>query len=219
MNHKTWIAEARQIAAQCWCDEGTKNTVMDPVLAEAVALRIASWMHTAAQAENNTQYYRDLLVRAGKAIGAAAYTADDGGRHEDVLVAKVPELVEALSKQGFIQSFTELAHLAHENSRSKGFWALIDSFEEHPQFNGLEVIWKLSRIALMHSEGSEALEGIRKNLPDDHLPHRSMEVTELADLVIRILDYAGGYELPLAEVILEKMAYNTHRPFMHGGKG
>lgn len=118
----------------------------------------------------------------------------------------------------FVRSFNEMARIAHANSRNKGFWDLIDSLKDHPRFAEIEVIWKLSRHDLIHSETSEATEGVRKGLADDHLPHRSMEVTELADTVIRILDYAGAYNLPLGEVILEKMAYNTQRPFMHGNK-
>jgi NTP pyrophosphatase (non-canonical NTP hydrolase) len=107
----------------------------------------------------------------------------------------------------FVRCFTEMARLAHANSAGHGFWNVTD-----PK----GVIFRLSRIALIHSELSECLEGIRKGLADDHLPHRSMEVAELADTVIRIFDYAGGYDLPLAEVILEKMAYNSRRPHMHG---
>ena len=52
----------------------------------------------------------------------------------------------------------------------------------------------------------------------DHLPDRKMEVAELADILIRVFDYAGGHNLPLAEVVLEKMAFNAGRPFMHGDK-
>jgi hypothetical protein len=110
---------------------------------------------------------------------------------------------------------TAVMELAHENSRSHGFW---DWYEAHKHEPESVIIWKLSRIALIHSEPSECLEGIRKSLPDDHLPHRSMEVSELADTVIRILDYCGGHGLPLGKVILEKMAYNANRPFMHGDK-
>lgn len=120
--------------------------------------------------------------------------------------------------EAFINSFAVLAAHAHANARAKGFWSLIDELKTHPRFAEIEVIWKLSRAALKHSELSEGVEGIRKNLPDDHLPHRSMEVCELADVLIRILDYAGAYNLPIAEVVLEKMAYNTTRPFMHGDK-
>lgn len=70
---------------------------------------------------------------------------------------------------------------------------------------------KLELIALMHSELSEALEGIRKDLMDDKLPHRKMEEVELADTVIRIMDYCGLYELDLAGAIMEKLAYNRQR--------
>ena len=88
--------EARQLAAQCWCDPETADRVMDSQLAEAVAKRIAAWMDTAAQAQRNADYYRGLVVRCGNAIGDAARMAADGSKSEDVLCAKVPELVEAL---------------------------------------------------------------------------------------------------------------------------
>jgi len=91
-----WIEEARQIAAQCWCDLETENTEMDVALAEAVAKRIAFWMETAAQNERNIDYYRGLVERIGKDIGREAYVQDDGGISEDVLCAKVPELVKAI---------------------------------------------------------------------------------------------------------------------------
>jgi hypothetical protein len=66
-------------------------------------------------------------------------------------------------------------------------------------------------IALMHSELSETLEGVRKGLPDDHLPHRSAEEVELVDTLIRIFDYAGGFGLDLQGAYEEKMAYNARR--------
>lgn len=70
---------------------------------------------------------------------------------------------------------------------------------------------KGERIALMHSELSEALEGIRKGLMDDKLPHRKMEEVELADTIIRILDYAGFYGFDLGGAIIEKLEYNAKR--------
>ena len=93
---KPWMSEARQIAAQCWCDPETSGTPMDGHLAEAVAKRIQAWMETSAQNQRNADYYRSLVVRCGRAMGEQAYIADDGGKHEDVLCAKVPELVEGL---------------------------------------------------------------------------------------------------------------------------
>lgn len=93
-----WIEEARQIAGQCWCDKETENKEMDVVLGEAFAKRLALWMETAAQNQRNADYYRGLVIRCGKSIGREAYIQDDGGVSEDVLCAKVPELVEKLCK-------------------------------------------------------------------------------------------------------------------------
>ena len=66
-------------------------------------------------------------------------------------------------------------------------------------------------LALIHSEISECLEGVRKDLMDDKLPHRKMEEVELVDAMIRIFDYAGGFGLDLQGAFEEKMAYNAHR--------
>lgn len=66
-------------------------------------------------------------------------------------------------------------------------------------------------IALIHSEISEALEGIRKNLNDDHLTSRKMVEVELADAVIRIMDYAGSRGLDVAGALVEKLEYNLNR--------
>jgi hypothetical protein len=90
-----------------------------------------------------------------------------------------------------------------------GFW------EENPNFG--------EKIALIHSELSEALEKHRKHLgkgledpPDEHCPCFSGIAVELADAVIRILDLAGKMNLPLAEAIVAKSAFNHTRPKKHG---
>lgn len=66
-------------------------------------------------------------------------------------------------------------------------------------------------LCLIHSEISEAMEGHRKNLMDDKLPHRKMLEVELADAMIRIFDLAGAHGMDLGGAIVEKLAYNSTR--------
>ena len=78
-------------------------------------------------------------------------------------------------------------------------------------------------IALMHSELSEALEELRSS---GSVAHKYINnagkpegfVIELADCVIRIMDFCGKHGLDLQEAVLVKMQFNETRPFRHGGK-
>lgn len=70
---------------------------------------------------------------------------------------------------------------------------------------------KAEMICLMHSELSEAMEGERKNLMDDHLPNRPMAEVEMADAVIRIMDYCGRWGYDIGGAIFEKLSYNANR--------
>lgn len=79
------------------------------------------------------------------------------------------------------------------------------------------------KLCLAHSEISEAMEGHRKGLKDDKLPHRDMLEVELADAVIRIAGLAGALSLDLGGAIAEKMAYNAvrldHKPEARAAAG
>lgn len=98
-----------------------------------------------------------------------------------------------------------LVHMVHDEwAVPKGWWTDLATMQPKDRNVG-------ELLCLVHSEISEALEGYRKNLPDDHLPEfKSIEV-ELADAMIRILDMAGGLKLRLAEAFVAKMDYNRHR--------
>lgn len=52
-------------------------------------------------------------------------------------------------------------------------------------------------LMLTISEVSEAMEGERKSLMDDKLPHRKMAEVEMADVVIRLIDLAENKDLNL----------------------
>jgi NTP pyrophosphatase (non-canonical NTP hydrolase) len=66
-------------------------------------------------------------------------------------------------------------------------------------------------LCLIHSEISEGMEGYRKGLQDDKLPHRKMIEVELADAMIRIGDLACYLGLDLGGAVVEKMAFNATR--------
>lgn len=66
-------------------------------------------------------------------------------------------------------------------------------------------------LMLVTSELAEAMEGHRKSLPDDKLPHRSMFEVEIADAMIRLFDIAGGLGLDLGAAFEEKLAFNAVR--------
>lgn len=67
-------------------------------------------------------------------------------------------------------------------------------------------------LALMHSEISEGLEAHRKTLPSEHLPGFTGEEEEMADLLIRLMDYAGYRRLRLGLAYTAKRAFNDVRP-------
>lgn len=66
-------------------------------------------------------------------------------------------------------------------------------------------------LCLIHSEVSEMLEGVRKGKMDDHLPDRTAEEVEAADVLIRLLDYCCFRRLDLGGAVLAKLAYNATR--------
>jgi len=80
----------------------------------------------------------------------------------------------------------------------------------------------IEALALVGCEVSEAIEEVRKNTNpiyytgDDYKPEG--ELIELADVVIRILDYCEYKKYDLIEAMSIKHVYNKQRPYRHGGK-
>lgn len=106
-----------------------------------------------------------------------------------------------------------LTQICYGAASASGWWIDTETGEDVRTWpKKFFTLWISAKLALVHSEVSEGLEGHRKGLMDDKLPHRSMLEVELADAVIRICDLAGGLNMDLGGAIAEKLAFNAHRP-------
>jgi hypothetical protein len=128
-----------------------------------------------------------------------------------------------MSKTNKPLNLNQLAQEIHENAVAHGWWNEPRSFPEIA--------------ALIHSEISEALEAFRDDEPMvnavcapgqcdfydkcDKAPGECKPegvAVELADAIIRILDYTAAKEIDITAVILAKHEYNKGRPYRNGGK-
>ncbi len=98
-----------------------------------------------------------------------------------------------------LNGYAEICHAANMK-----WWVDINTGEQLTRNKG-------ELLCLIHSEISEAMEGERKNLMDDKLPHRRMAEVELVDALIRIFDYAAAFGYDLQGAFEDKMNYNSSR--------
>ena len=103
----------------------------------------------------------------------------------------------------FERHWNSVSKKVYMNAVNHGFW------KEEPNDG--------ERMALIHAEISEALEALRDGNPSSSkiIEFSSLE-EELADAVIRIMDYSFGKDLDVAGAIIAKIEYNQSREYMHG---
>ena len=90
-----------------------------------------------------------------------------------------------------------MQRVCHNIAKEKGFW-------DKDRNNG-------ELLALIHSELSEALEELRQKKVDwEHVGE------EMADTVIRIMDFCEAREIDLESEVWKKMDKNKKREYKHG---
>lgn len=128
-------------------------------------------------------------------------------------------------KLGFIASLHAVSEWSHSVNRHNGFWEEIEELYMLDS-NESEAFWKralvqiaLGRIALIHSEQSEAVEAVRKHDPATwSSTEKDSFVSEMAGTVVRIMDLCEWLGVPLAEAIVAEINRNETRGYKHGGK-
>ncbi|HNY13648.1 MAG TPA: hypothetical protein PKK26_18840 [Candidatus Wallbacteria bacterium] len=118
-------------------------------------------------------------------------------------------------------NLNEMSKKIHENAVKHGWWETEVAFSEI--------------IALCHSELSEALEEHRNGKPTDLIYYNGIAFNgndkpfcledkpegvpvELADCILRILDYCGRHNIDIDRAIEMKHEFNKSRDYRHGGK-
>jgi NTP pyrophosphatase (non-canonical NTP hydrolase) len=108
-------------------------------------------------------------------------------------------------------------------AKGKGFWESTNyeqAAESWSKAAGdkMRLINKTTKIMLVVTELAELVEGLRKP-PETKFDGNACytnEEEEVADAIIRLLDYAGAYGLRIGEALCAKMTKNEGRPFRHG---
>lgn len=108
----------------------------------------------------------------------------------------------------------QLANSLHETAKKKGFWAKVYKHSENQPVQDIDFM--LAKLALVHSEVSEVLEAMRKQMGEEKI------VEELVDIFIRLMDFYAGAKATgwvtssFDEILEKKIGINKERPPMHG---
>lgn len=126
---------------------------------------------------------------------------------------------------GYSKDIDDWQWEAHTTARAKGWWSAqeVQNQDGTVALNRELVAATIpEKLCLIHSEVSEALEDYRvgklvtTQREGDGKPEGFP--SELADIVIRVMDLAGAMGINLEQEMRLKMRYNETRAHRHGGK-
>lgn len=133
---------------------------------------------------------------------------------------------QALGEIDLVEVLNELRDEAHAIAVEHGWWEREDAIAALP--GAIEILgphwYRPEKIALIHSEASEALEDHRNAKDPTLVTFRESDgkpegiPIEYADVIIRIMDDCGRDGIDIGEAVRLKMAFNRTRPYRHGNK-
>lgn len=114
----------------------------------------------------------------------------------------------------YSRAINDLAEDISDLNEQKGFW-------DAEAFGDIALV--PTKLALISSEVTEALDVHRKEYDDDveslttlMTPMQEDDFTEeMADVIIRVLDVCGYYDLDIGTAIIDKIEKNRFRPHKH----
>jgi NTP pyrophosphatase (non-canonical NTP hydrolase) len=118
-------------------------------------------------------------------------------------------------------TINELAEHLHGIARSKGFYdvddAVLREVVDYDTRQQIKIALEQASFARMHSELSEAVEAIRHGNPmsEKIIGYTHVE-EEIADAIIRLLDYSAAQKFDIGGAIVAKSEYNEGREYLHG---
>ena len=113
-----------------------------------------------------------------------------------------------------------IGKIAHENSAAHGFWDGTERNEDGTV--RMSVTEHLAKHALFSSEVAECTEEVRKPNFDPRATYLSEKgkpeglPAELADIIIRVTEYAHALGINIQQAVIDKHEYNKTRPYKHG---
>jgi NTP pyrophosphatase (non-canonical NTP hydrolase) len=111
-----------------------------------------------------------------------------------------------MSKNLFKTSFQVFQQACYKMSVEKGL--------HNGNIYSLQDLEAFRLLGLMHTEISEAMQEVKRHGINNGVDEKIAE--ELADTVIRIMDFAEHFKLDVSTAIVDKNKFNNTRPYQFG---